>query len=132
MPYPLLDLHVTRHIPTNAQATNQVAMIAPFDLDIVFVETRQRVASTSGTLDVVVTNDAAAVSAGTSVLTGTISLSGTADTKISGSLKTGIGATRVNKGQAIGLLFAGTLTNLADLDITIVCRQRRKNATYPS
>lgn len=127
MPFPLRDFVQSIHIPNATDATNQLAFTAPFDLEIVSVQARHRVASTSGTMDVVKANSGQAVSAGTSLLTGTMSNAGAADTNVTGALSTAIGGRSVLKGQSVGLLFAGTLTNLVDLDITIVARQTKKN-----
>jgi len=127
MPFPIEDFLDCRHVSTNTDATNQVAFIAPFDCDVVSVELRFRQASSSGTLDVMVSADGTSVSGGTSILTATMSLAGIADTKVTGSLK-GLetGLQRINKGSALGFKFAGTLTNLLDLDITVRYRQTKK------
>jgi len=124
--YPLVDLVLKAHIPNATDATNQVLLIAPFDMKVVSIKARHRVASTSGTLDLVRAASGVAVSAGTSLLTATMANGGTADTNVEGSLKTGIADLHVNKGEALGLLFAGTLTNLEDLDVTVVARQLKQ------
>lgn len=126
MPFPIEDLITEAHIPNATNATNQILIIAPFDLKLISVQTRHRTASTSGTMDVVKAASGTAISAGTSLLTATMSNAGAADTNVSGSLKTGIGDLHVPKGTALGLLFAGTLTNLVDLDVTVVLRQMKK------
>src|SRR3989304_7194667 len=119
------EFGVTWHVPNATDATNQVVFIAPFDCELVRVESRHRVASTSGTMDVVVAANGIAVASGTSLLTGTIDLAATADTKIRGTVA---GANGIPTGQVIGLLFGGTLTNLLDLDVTIILRQKRLQA----
>lgn len=119
------DFILTRHIPNATDATNQALIVAPFDLQLVAVTTRHRVASTSGTMDLKKTASGTALSGGTSVLSATMSNAGAADTNLAGSLATGIGNTTVPKGQALGLVFGGTLTNLVDLDVTIQLRQLR-------
>lgn len=125
--FPIRDDVVKHHVPNATDATNQVALIAPYDLKIVSVQARHRTASTSGTMDVVKAASGTALSAGTTLLTATMSNAGTADTNVSGSLVTTINGLNVSKGSAIGLVFAGTLTNLVDLDITILVRQIKKN-----
>ena len=127
MSFPLVDFIVTKNIPNATDATNQVLLIAPFELDVVSIQARHKTASTSGTADLVKASSGTALSAGTTLLSATMSNSGTADTNVDGSLLTTIGGKRVTKGQALGLVFAGTLTNLVDLDITVVCRQVRKS-----
>ena len=125
--FPVTEQLLERHIPNATDATNQVLLIAPFDMKLVSVSSRHRVASTSGTLDIVKAASATALSAGTSLLDSTMSLSGTADTTVNADLKDGdVGETIIPKGSALGLVFAGTLTNLADLDITFRIRQVRK------
>lgn len=127
MPFPIVDFVVTRHIPNATDATDQVLLIAPFDLRVVSIQARHRVASTSGTIDLKKSASGTTVTGGTSVLSATMSNSGTAETTVSGSLVTTINGTVVTKGQALGLDFAGTLTNLEDLDITVVLRQVKKS-----
>lgn len=126
MPFPIPDFVVRMHIPNATDATNQLVLIAPFDLKLISVQARHRVASTSGTMDVVRAADAVALSSGTSLLTATMSNAGTANTNVGGSLKTTPSDVVVTKGSSLGLVFAGTLTNLVDLDVTIVLRQMKK------
>lgn len=126
MPYPVEDFYVQAHIPNATDATNQIPFIAPYDVKVVSVRTRHRVASTSGTMDVVKAADGTAVSGGTSVLTTPMLNSGTANTNVLGSLLTTIGGTTIPKGSSLGLVFAGTLTNLVDLDVIIHLRQQKR------
>lgn len=121
--YPLQDQLMRVHIPNATDATNQVVVIAPFDMKVIAIRARQRVTSTSGTMDLVKAADATALSAGTSLLTAVMSVAGTANTNLAGSLKTTIGDTTVPKNSALGLVFGGTLTNLLDLDVTLIVRQ---------
>lgn len=126
MPFPIEDFFLTRSIPNATDAVNQTIFSAPFDCKLVSVRTRHKTASTSGTMDLVTTVDAATVAAGTSLLTTPMSNSGTADTDVDGSLLTTIAGLTIPKGSSLGLKFAGTLTNLVNLDITIRLRQLRK------
>src|SRR5437016_1761078 len=121
--YPQQDFIVQVNVAAAAQATNQVALIAPFDLEIEQILARFRTGSTSGTLDVVISADGTSVASGTSILNSTVDLSTTppADTLQTASLKTSLGSRFVPKNSAVGLKFAGTLTGLVDLDITIYC-----------
>lgn len=121
----LRDFLLTRHVPNATDATNQLILTAPFDLQIVGIIARHRVASTSGTLDLKKAASATALSAGSSLLTAVMSLAGAADTNLAGSLITAINGLIVPKGQSVGLVFGGTLTNLADLDVTVQLRQMR-------
>ena len=126
MPYPIFDFVLQRNIPNTTDATNQVLLIAPFDLKVVSIRARHRVASTSGTLDLVKAANAIALSAGVSLLTAVMSNAGTINTNVAGALKTGIAETTIDKDSALGFVFAGTLTNLLDLDITVSVRQLKK------
>ena len=126
MPFPIRDFVVNQHIPNATDATNQVVFTAPYDCEIVSVQARHRVASTSGTMDVVKAASAVAVASGTSLLTATMSSAGTADTNVSGTLVSTIGGKAIPKGQSLGLIFGGTLTNLLDLDVTVVVRQTKR------
>jgi hypothetical protein len=78
-------------------------------------------ASTSGTLQVEVATGTQAIAAGTNNLTGTISLSGTANTTVNGTV---IGSpTTIAAGNRINLIFGGTVTNLANATITVVLQR---------
>lgn len=127
MPFPITDILTKHHVPNATDATNQIILTAPYDLKVVSIQERHRIASTSGTMDLVKAASGTALSAGTSLLTTPMSNAGTADANVSGSLKTGIADLIVPKGSSLGLVFAGTQTNLADSDITIVVRQLRKS-----
>ena len=126
MPFPITEFVVTRNIANATDAANQVLLIAPFELEVVSIQARHDTASTSGTMDLVKAADATALSAGTSVLSATMSNAGTANTNVSGALLTTIAGKKVPKGSALGLVFAGTLTNLVNLDVTVILRQLRK------
>lgn len=126
MPYPIEDFILDAHIPNATDATSQLFLIAPFDMKVVSITARHRVASTSGTMDLVKAADGTALSGGTSLLTATMSNAGTAATKVTGSLVTTINGTVIPKDSALGLVFGGTLTNLLDLDVTVYARQLKK------
>jgi hypothetical protein len=125
MPFPIQDLVVTQTIPNATDAVNLIVLIAPFNCKLVAVRARHKTASTSGTMDVVKAASGTAVASGTTLLTATMSNAGTADTNVDGSVLATIGGSRILKGTAIGLKFAGTLTNLVNLDITIILRQQK-------
>lgn len=126
MPFPVEDFVMRQHVPNATDATSQLLFIAPFECKVVSITARHRVPSTSGTMDLVKAADGTALSGGTSLLTATMSNAGTAATKVTGSLVTTIGGTTIPKDTALGFVFGGTLTNLADLDITLVLRQLKK------
>lgn len=78
-------------------------------------------ASTSGTLQVEVATGTQAVASGTNQLTGTVSLAGTANTTVNGTVIAS--PTTVTAGSRINLIFAGTVTNLANCAITVVLQR---------
>lgn len=78
-------------------------------------------ASTSGTLQVEVATGTQAITAGTNNLTGTISLAGTANTVVNGTILAS--PTTVSAGARINLIFAGTVTNLANCAITVALQR---------
>lgn len=78
-------------------------------------------ASTSGTLQVEVATGTQAVAAGTNQLTGTMSLSGTANTTVNGTIIAS--PTTITAGSRINLIFAGTVTNLANACVTVVLQR---------
>lgn len=78
-------------------------------------------ASTSGTLQVEVATGTQAIAAGTNQLTGTLSLSGTANTPVNGTLVAS--PTTIAAGSRINLIFAGTVTNLANASVTVTLKR---------
>lgn len=78
-------------------------------------------ASTSGTLQVEVATGTQAIAAGTNQLTGTVSLAGTANTPVNGTM---IAApTTIAAGSRINLIFAGTVTNLANASVNVILKR---------
>lgn len=78
-------------------------------------------ASTSGTLQVEVATGTQAIAAGTNQLTGTVSLAGTANTTVNGTVIAS--PTTIAAGSRINLIFAGTVTNLANAAVTVVLQR---------
>lgn len=78
-------------------------------------------ASTSGTLQVEVATGTQAVAAGTNQLTGTVSLAGTANTVVNGTIIAS--PTTISAGARVNLIFAGTVTNLANCAISVVLQK---------
>lgn len=73
--------------------------------------------STSGTLQVEVATGTQAVASGTNQLTGTISLSGTANTVVNGTIIAS--PTTIVAGARVNLIFAGTVTGLANCVVNV-------------
>lgn len=78
-------------------------------------------ASTSGTLQVEVATGTQAIAAGTNQLSGTVSLSGTANTTVNGTMIAS--PTTIAAGNRVNLIFAGTVTNLANATVTVVLKR---------
>jgi len=74
-------------------------------------------ASSSGTMQVEVATGTQAIGAGTNQLTGTMSLAGTANTPVNGTVIAS--PTTIAAGNRINVILAGTLTSLANCVVTI-------------
>lgn len=77
--------------------------------------------STSGTLQVEVATGTQAVGAGTNQLTGTMSLSGTANTPVNGTIIAS--PTTITAGSRVNLIFAGTVTGLLNASISVALQR---------
>lgn len=78
-------------------------------------------ASTSGTLQVEVATGTQAIGSGTNQLTGTMSLAGTANTPVNGAVIASPNS--IGAGDRINLIFAGTVTNLANASVTVILQR---------
>lgn len=78
-------------------------------------------ASTSATLQVEVATGTQAIASGTNQLTGTMSLSGTANTTVNGTVIAS--PTTITAGSRINLIFAGTVTSLANCTVNVVLKR---------
>lgn len=74
-------------------------------------------ASSSGTLQVEVATGTQATGSGTNQLTGTVSLAGTANTAVNGTVIAS--PTTIAAGNRVNLIFAGTMTSLANCAVTV-------------
>lgn len=75
-------------------------------------------ASSSGTLQVEVATGTTAVGSGTNQLTGTMSLSGTANTTVNGTVIAS--PTTITAGARVNLIFGGTVTSLANAVVSVL------------
>lgn len=78
-------------------------------------------ASSSGTLQVEVATGTTAVGSGTNQLTGTVSLAGTANTTVNGTMIAS--PTTVSAGARVNLIFGGTMTSLANCAVTVALQR---------
>lgn len=100
-------------VPLVAATVSETIWIAPFACELVSVREVHRVASSSGTLQVQKLTGTTAPGSGTNLLTGTVSLAGTANTVVSGTLIGTTASLRFAAGDRLGTLIAGTMTSLA-------------------
>jgi hypothetical protein len=77
--------------------------------------------STSGSLQVEVATGTQAVGSGTNQLTGTVSLSGTANTTLNGTVIAT--PTTISAGNRVNVILAGTLTGLANACVSLVLQR---------
>lgn len=111
---------IQNQVAAASYAVSHTIFVAPNDggtYKIANVSVSFGTASTSGTLQVEVATGTQAIASGTNQLTGTVSLSGTANTTVNGTLIAS--PTTIAAGNRINLIFAGTVTNLANAIVTI-------------
>jgi hypothetical protein len=108
-----------------AQAASQAISQAIFMPDstgtyqVVSIQAVFGTTSTSGTLQLEQLSGTTAPGSGTVMLTGTMSLSGTANTIVSGTLVSTASTLQIAPGQRLGLKFAGTVTGLVGLVVVV-------------
>ena len=109
-------------VPLTASDVSKAVFIADRAYVVTGVKAVFGTASASGTLNVEKLTGTTAAGSGTAMLTGTLSLSGTPNTVLSGTL-TGTTATlTLAAGDRIGVVLAGTLTSLATCHADIYLR----------
>jgi len=96
--------------------------VAPVALEVVDIRATWTTGSTSGTAKVVKGAAGTAVGSGTD-MTATVTLAGTANTPVSAAPVATVAATRVAAGEQLGIVYAGTMTNLVGGVITVRFRQ---------
>jgi len=102
-----------------ATSVSQDLLIAPYPLQVSGVSVTFGTASSSGTADLVKMTGTTAVGSGTTTLTGTMSLAGTANTPVNGTLVSTLATLQLAKGDRLGLKLGGTLTSLANCNVTV-------------
>lgn len=111
-------------LPLTATSTSLTAYVAPNDSttwQVVAVSARFGTASTSGAVQVEVAGAAIAVGSGTNQLTGTVSLAGTTNTTVNGTIIAS--PTVLSAGGAVNVIVSGTMTSLANCQVTIVLQR---------
>lgn len=105
-------------VPLVAGTTSQSIFVCDAAYKLLSVKEVHGVASTSGTLMVEKCTGTTAPGSGTAALTGTVSLAGTANTVVSGTLNTDT-SIQFAAGDRISIKIAGTMTNLAGGVLTL-------------
>jgi hypothetical protein len=98
------------HVQLLATVVTQPVFIADTTYQVTGAKCDPSIASTSGTFQVTVESGTTAPGSGTAQLTGAVSLSGTANTVVSGTLAAS--PTTLNAGDRISAVFGGVLTGL--------------------
>jgi hypothetical protein len=115
----------TEPVVFSAQAASQAISQSIFMPDstgtyqVVSVQAVFGTASSSGTLQVEQLTGTTAPGSGTVMLTGTVSLAGTANTIVNGTLVSNSSTLQIAPGQRLGLKFAGTMTSLVGLVVVV-------------
>lgn len=108
-------IHVTDSL--SATDASRAIYVATRAMILKSVKEFHSTASTSGTLTVEKLTGTTAAGSGTALLTGTISLAGTANTVLSGTLISTIASLTFAAGDRLGVVIAGTMTNLANCKV---------------
>lgn len=85
------------------------------------VAVSQGTASSSGTMQIEVATGTQAIASGTNQLTGTMTIAGTANTPVNGTVITS--PTTITAGSRINVILGGTLTSLANCVVTVVLQR---------
>lgn len=101
----------------------QAIFIADEAYQVIGVNACWGVASISGTLQVEKLTGTTAPGSGTSMLTGTVSLAGTANTVTAGTLSGTVGNLQLAAGDRIGGVLGGTLTALLGATVVITLKR---------
>jgi hypothetical protein len=107
-----------------ASSTSTTVFVLPNDgstWQVAGVSARYTTASTSGTLQLEAAGAGVAVAGGTNQLTGTVSLSTTANTTNNGTVIAS--PTVLSPGFALNAIIAGTMTNLAGAVVTVILQR---------
>jgi len=101
-----------------------IPFIAPTAIEIVSISASWTTASTSGTLQVERLQGTEAPGAGDDIMAATINMAGTANTVVTRRENDLTAFRRLEQGDRLAIEDAGTLTNLANLQITIYYKPR--------
>lgn len=119
----LIPVEYVVSVPLTAATVTGPVFICDDFYQVVGVKTVFGTASTSGTLTLEKLTSTTVPGSGTAQLTGTVALSGTANTVASGTLVTTIATIQCAPGDRIGVVIAGTMTNLATAACTLYLKR---------
>ena len=105
--------------PASANFYTHTFWTAPAKCVVDSVTARYNTASSSGTVTVHKVPSGTAPDSGTALLSSTISTAATADTRYAGTLSSTASTLELAEGDALQLVDGGTLTSLADLEVTV-------------
>jgi hypothetical protein len=114
---------VTVPMDAAGNAISKAVFISDDFYQVVGVKEVHATASTSGTVTIEKLTTTQAPGAGTALLTGTISNAGTANTVLSGTLIATISSLQMSPGDRLGVVCAGTQTNLVGGQVTIYLKR---------
>jgi hypothetical protein len=116
-------------VPIAATTTSLPVFIANDDYIVEGVTVTFGTASTSGTLQLEKCTGTTALASGTNLLTGTVSLAGTANTPVSGTLVSNPITLSLASGNRLNVILAGTMTNLATAVVTVYLKRALTGVT---
>jgi hypothetical protein len=106
-------------VPLTATDATRTVFIATTAMRLKAVSRIFSTASTSGTVTVSKDTGTTAPGGGTALLTGTLALSGTANTVVNGTLISTTSTLQLAAGDRIAIVIAGTMTNLVGGIVTL-------------
>ena len=119
----IISPYETLTVPISASTVSTTVFTCDQTYQLVSISEVHGTASTSGTLMAEKCTGTTAPGSGTALLTGTMSLSGTANTVVNGTLVSTLGTTNFAVGERLSIKIAGTMTNLANGCVTIILRR---------
>lgn len=115
----IVPVYKTAPVSLFVTDVSKAIYIATEAVQLVAVRVVFGIASVSGTLNIEKLTGTTVPGSGTALLTGTISLAGTANTVLSGTLSATTADLQLAAGNRIGIVLAGTLTSLVGAVVEI-------------
>lgn len=115
----VIPLQLPGTLPQTSTNYPACMVIADRPMRLIAARASHAVASSSGTVDVYKAASGTAIGSGATMLTGTMSTAGTADTPVAGTPSATAANARLKPGDQCGLVAAGTLTSGTNLRVTL-------------